>query len=148
LQGDPRWRARMLVDGSPHTSPWKATATKIIELRNTVEVPLLVFIPGGLRTAAEDSLDVATFSELSLTQLTRDLADRLLEQLPDEVRAGVKQVIDFLRLQKAVRNSDEEVEYLLTVRKNGATALAAGRALYVFRLIPDDKLLGQPNPVR
>src|SRR5215470_8352935 len=66
LQHDDRWVARVLVAGSPD-KPWKATATKLIELRNTLDKPLLVFIPPGLRTAAEDSLDIATFRELSLS---------------------------------------------------------------------------------
>jgi hypothetical protein len=147
LQGDPRWAARMLSDGSP-AAPWKASATKIIELRNTLETPLLVFIPSGLRTPAEDSLDIATFSELALPDLSRNLVEKLMGQFSDGVRAGVKQAIEYLRLEKVIRNADEETEYLLTVLKNGADATAAGRALYVFRLIPDDVLLTHPNLVR
>src|ERR1700729_1439497 len=55
LQGDARWIARVLAP-SNDGAPWQATATKVIELRNMLEEPLLVFIPPGLRTAAEDSL--------------------------------------------------------------------------------------------
>src|ERR1700691_3323544 len=60
LQSDTRWCARVLISGLP-TESWQATATKVIELRNTLAQPLVVFIPQGLRTAAEDSLDIATF---------------------------------------------------------------------------------------
>ena len=60
LQGGDRWVARVLVANGPSRS-WEATATKLIELRNILEKPLLVFIPPGLPTAAEDSLDIATF---------------------------------------------------------------------------------------
>src|SRR5690348_2300964 len=46
LQGSPRWVARMQTGGLPDR-PWKATAHKLIELRNTLEQPLLVFVPSG-----------------------------------------------------------------------------------------------------
>src|SRR4051794_34838240 len=65
LQGDKRWVARVL-SGAQDGKPWEASATKLIELRNVLVEPLLVFIPPGLRIAAEDSLDIATFNELSL----------------------------------------------------------------------------------
>ena len=55
LQDDSRWVVKLLT-GTVPDRPWKATATKLIEMRNTLEKPLLVFIPHGLRTAAEDSL--------------------------------------------------------------------------------------------
>ena len=84
LQDDERWVARVLATVFD-SSPWKATATKLIELRNTLEKPLLVFIPPGLRTAAEDSLDIATFTELSLATLTQDLAEAVLSQVPAEL---------------------------------------------------------------
>src|SRR5690242_20550119 len=44
LQGDPRWVARVLAGASAAVG-WRATATKLIELRNVLEEPLLVFIP-------------------------------------------------------------------------------------------------------
>jgi hypothetical protein len=43
LQGEDRWVARILVANSV-LQPWEATATKLIELRNVLEKPLLVFI--------------------------------------------------------------------------------------------------------
>ncbi len=82
LQGEDRWVARVLVAGSA-SRPWEATATKIIELRNVLEKPLVVFIPPGLRTAAEDSLDIATFRELSLSSsVTSTLITSLLGKMP------------------------------------------------------------------
>src|SRR3954447_20237784 len=44
LQNDERWKARVLAASSDGCA-WKATAFKIIELRNVLEKPLLVFIP-------------------------------------------------------------------------------------------------------
>lgn len=144
LQGSTQGTVRMLGD-SDKTEPWKASATKIIELRNTLEMPLLVLIPSGLRTAAEDSLDIATFSELSLSDLTRRVADELVAAIPPLLQEGTRKLLEFLRLERVIRNADEEVEFLLTVRKNGATKEAVGRALFVFRLIPDDRVLDHEN---
>ena len=74
LQGDRRWVARILVVDRP-SELWQATATKLIEYRNVLPEPLLVFVPPGLRTAAEDSLDIATFNELSLNRLAAGVGD-------------------------------------------------------------------------
>jgi hypothetical protein len=144
LHGDERWVARVLAPASDDC-PWRATATKIIELRNALEKPLLVFIPPGLRTAAEDSLDIATFNELSLAALAQDLVGELLQRVPENLRTEVVGVLGHLREQRHIRNMDEEVEYLLAVLKNGATAAAAGGALYVFGLLPDFQLFTRGN---
>jgi len=147
LQGDPRWCARMLTGRTPDDS-WKATATKLIELRNVLEIPLIVFIPPGLRTAAEDSLDVATFTELSLAGLAKDLVKSLYERLPADIQPRVKDLLDYLRTERVVLHEDQEVEYLLTVRKNGNRPEVIGQALCVFGLIPDAVLLKQSNARR
>jgi hypothetical protein len=144
LQDDPRWVARLLSD-SPGSVPFLATATKLIELRNALEKPLLVFIPPGLRTAAEDSLDIATFTELSLAALAQDMVETLSGRLPDPLRAEILGVLSHLRQQHHIRNTDEEVDYLLTVLKNGATPEAGGGALYVFGLLPDFNLFTRGN---
>lgn len=144
LQDDSRWSARLLSD-SLGASSWQASATKLIELRNVLEKPLVVFIPPGLRTAAEDSLDIATFTELSLSALAQDLVDTLLGRLAEPLRAQILGVLSHLRQQHHIRNTDEEVDYLLTVLKNGATPEAAGGALYVFGLLPDFQLFSRGN---
>lgn len=144
LQDDPRWVARLLT-GTPGASSWRASATKLIELRNVLDKPLLVFIPPGLRTAAEDSLDIATFTELSLLTLAQDLVGTLLGRLAEPLLAGILGVLNHLRQQHLIRNMDEEVDYLLTVLKNGATPEAAGAAVYVFGLLPDFQLFTRGN---
>jgi len=147
LQDDSRWVVRLLT-GSVPDQAWKATATKLIELRNTLEKPLLVFIPHWLRTAAEDSLDIATFSELSLSGLSRNLPSSLLESLSPDLQAGVRDILVYLRLEKIVRHEDVEVEYLLTILKNGERPEVAGKALCVLGLLPDAVLFNQANPRR
>lgn len=144
LQDDDRWVARVL-GSSVGLDPWKATATKLIELRNVLEKPLLVFIPPGLRTAAEDSLDIATFTELPLASLAQDLVSVLLERLSEPLGTDIRAVLTHLREQRHVRNTDEEVDFLVTLFKNGATVAAAGGALYTFRLLPDFRLFSRGN---
>jgi hypothetical protein len=150
LQGEGRWAARVLAAGASRgdaeairgavDASWKASATKLIELRNTLEEPLLVFLPPSVRTAAEDSLDIATFTELSLANVASGLVEALYDEIPEPLRGLVQEEIGYLWSKHLVRNEDVEVEYLLTVRKNGGTAAAAGGALYVFGLLPDFRL--------
>ena len=139
LQGDSRWVARLLTSSAP-TAPWEATATKLIELRNTLPEPLLVCIPPGLRTAAEDSLDIATFGELVLPDLVPQVIAALLERLETGLRGPVFDAIAFLSEERVVRSGDAVLEYLLTVLANGGDPAAAGGALHVFGLLPDFEL--------
>jgi DNA phosphorothioation-dependent restriction protein DptH len=145
LQDDGRWAARMLVANSPDR-PWKATATKLIELRNTLSKPLIVFIPPGMRIAAEDSLDIATFRELSLSaSVTNDLISFLVESLPKNLAQQVADILAHVRREKWARNEDDLVTYLLTVHLNGCSEEAVGGALFVFGLIPHYGILAQTN---
>lgn len=137
--GGTHWAARMLVAGEA-LAPWQATATKLVELRDHFEKPLLVFLPVGLRTAAEDSLDVATFTEVPLAPETRAFADELLKRLSAGLRGPVEDALKQLRREGRLRSADQEVEYLLTVQKNGSTAAAAGASIFLFGLIPDFEL--------
>jgi DNA phosphorothioation-dependent restriction protein DptH len=144
LQADSRWVVRVLCTGTPQ-APWEATATKLIELRNVLREPLLVCIPPGLRTTAEDSLDIATFTELALPDMIPTLGKALLARLPVELRRDVRDVLDFLEEQGFVRGKDAAIEYLLTVATNGCDAQAAGGALFVFGLVPDFDLFIRGN---
>jgi len=145
LQSDSRWVARLLVSDEPNT-PWKARATKIIELRNTLTKPLVVFIPAGLRTAAEDSLDIATFRELSLAgNFTTELVSHLQAHLPATIATSVSEILTYLRRERLVRNEDDVLYYLLSVIVNGASTASVGGSLYVFGLLPHFGLVNQSN---
>lgn len=144
LSGDQRWEVRALTPEGG-SSPWRATATKIIELRNTLDVPLLVLIPPGLRSAAEDSLDIATFTELSLETLASSLGEALMLRLPPSLRIEVADALEYLRLERQWFHADQVVEYLLTTIKNGGNSYAAGGSLFVFGLLPDFQVFGRSN---
>lgn len=144
LKDEPLWTVRVLVEKADGKE-WHATATKLIELRNTLTEPLLVFIPAGLRTPAADSLDVATFNELSFEGLSKRLVASLFEDLSPKIRERVKDALNFLRVEEQIRNVDEEIDYLLAVAANGGDAWAAGGALFRIGLVPDFQAFEHAN---
>lgn len=146
LQESKRWVVRSLSGGSLNY-PYEATATKIIELRNTEERPLLVFLPTGLRTAAEDSLDIATFQQVKLNTVPGKVTKKLLQKLPEPLQACVAEAIRLLRERQVIQDEDTVVRYLLTVLNNGATPEVAGGAIFTLGLIPDFGLFTRTAPL-
>ena len=127
---------------------WQVSATRLIELRNAEERPLLAFVPPGLKAAAEDSFDVSTFVEVNLGDVPGQLRQELYDQLPEDLRASVDEVIWYL--EKSVKKVDDDdiVRYLLTILENGTTKEATGGAIFQFRLIPHFGLLDDFNSIR
>lgn len=144
LQGAKEYRACVLGDG-PGGPPWRVSSTKVIEYRNALREPLLVFIPPNLRTAAEDSLDVATFTELALRNVAEDLRNALLAKLSDPLKERADRALEYVRLERILWNADEATEFLLTTLRNGGTPRAAGAALYCFGLVPDLEAFDQAD---
>ena len=132
---DPRWLVRVLCEQP--SEPYEATAATIIRLRDHAQAAVIVFFPPGPRTASEDSLDIATFTELSLASMAQNLSDELVERLDEGLRGEVREMLKHLAEVRQIRHPDEQVEYLLTVIKNGGTREAAGGAIYLFGLVPD-----------
>jgi DNA phosphorothioation-dependent restriction protein DptH len=146
LQESDRWVVRALNDSNP-TYPYESTATKLIELRNTLEQPLLVFLPTGLRTAAEDSLDIATFQQIKLSTVPDKITKKLIQRLPESIQAPTIELIRTLRERQGFQDEDLIVRYLLTVLNNGATPEAAGGALFSLGLIPDFELFSRTDQI-
>jgi hypothetical protein len=138
---DPRWLVRVLNEAPARA--FEATAATIIRLRDHAAVPVLVFFPPGPRTASEDSLDVATFTELALTSMAQSLSAVLLERIDEPLRGEVREALKYLGENRDIRHPDEQVSYLLTVLKNGGSREAAGAALYHFGLVPDFELFNR-----
>jgi len=134
----PDWLVRVLNE-QPN-EPYEETAATIIRMRDHAEIPLLVFFPPGPRTASEDSLDVATFTELSLASSAQDLAEVLLDRIEEPLRSEVHELLEHLTEVRHIRHADEQVDYLLTLLRNGCTREAAGGAIYLFGLVPDFEL--------
>ncbi|WP_243436562.1 ATP-binding protein [Streptomyces sp. FH025] len=131
------------------------TSTKLVELRNrteregTLPGPLLVFVPPGTRVSAEDSFGIATFEEVPLGDAYAQLADHLLQQVPDRLRQGVDELLAALRNHSDRRVNDRAVAtYLLTLQINGYREQVSGAAIYHFGLVPDFGLYADPTLVK
>ncbi|WP_328465488.1 methylation-associated defense system ATP-binding protein MAD8 [Streptomyces sp. NBC_00448] len=122
------------------------TSTKLVELRNPDEEgalrpPLLVFVPPGMRASAEDSFGVATFEQLSLSDVHTQLKASLLREVPDALRPAVTELLERLRAEDwPAANGQAVVRYLLTLRENDFDLQAAGAAVFLLGLIPDFEL--------
>lgn len=127
------------------------SSTKLVELRNPLpndelRPPLLVFVPNDLRASAEDSFGVATFEELSIEGAYAELNDKLLSQVPANLRTAVEASLGELRGSDARwRYADDAAigRYLLTAQINGFEPDAMGAALFELALIPDFELFQQ-----
>ncbi len=152
--------AQVHVLGTPPLVPAELgiTGTKLIELRNPAadgrqRSPLLVFIPPGTHASAEDSFGVATFEQIDLGDVYRDLAARLHAGLPAELRSGVDEVFDVLTGEAAepgapVAGSLEQSRYLLTLSLNNHNRDVAGAAVFELGLVPDFELFTDPTQLR
>ena len=133
--------------------PYRVTSTKLVELRNPDEQhqlrkPLLVFLPTSLRTSAEDSFGVATFEEISVVHIYRDLAEALLSRTPATLVGHVRDLFSILAEESwLVADDVARVRYLLTALENGIDGETLGAALYELTLIPDFKLFADPGLV-
>ncbi|MFA7762659.1 methylation-associated defense system ATP-binding protein MAD8 [Streptomyces sp. NRRL S-448] len=131
------------------------TSTKLVELRNRTEGegvlpgPLLVFVPPGTRVSAEDSFGIATFEEVPLGDAYAHLANHLLDQVPQRLRAGVDALLAALQDRPGALAGDRAVaQYLLTLQTNAYRDQVAGAAVYHFGLVPDFDLFAAPSTVR
>ena len=131
----------LIKDNHEKQERWQVKATQLVALRNVEDKPLLVFVPPGLHTSAEDSFDVSTFTELDFSGLSQTLHKTALNQLPNSIQPVMKMLIERVMYYDVHPTDDEIVKYLLTVQQNGATSLVAGQALYQLGLIPDLTIL-------
>lgn len=148
LSHDPRYYVVLLLGPwQPATQPWEVSATRLIELRNAAERPLLVFAPPGIKTAAEDSFDISTFVEMDLSEIPQQTAHTLYERLPNEVQALTNAVLDFIRRQQRIDDT-AIIRYYLTILANDAQPAAVGGALYELGLVPHFNLSRYPDQIR
>jgi DNA phosphorothioation-dependent restriction protein DptH len=134
------------------SAPWQVSATRLIELRNAEARPLLVFVPPGIKTAAEDSFDVSTFVEMDLGDIPAQLRHRLRAQLPEELQWLTDRAIGYLGDTERIITDDDVVRYYLTILHNQTSEACetfpegdlwvevlqvAGGAIYQLHLIPD-----------
>lgn len=144
----------ILGDGTDTRTPLNLTvsSTKLVELRNpredgTLRRPLLVFIPDGLRTAAEDSFGEATFEVVELGDVYGRVKTGLLAEVPGDVRSIVIDIVQSLTSganRWPFADPLAVVRFLLTAKTNNFDGDAIGASLYELGLVPDFDLLKEP----
>jgi DNA phosphorothioation-dependent restriction protein DptH len=123
------------------------SATKLVELRNIQEAPLLVLIPSNSRTAAEDSYGNATFKEISLEGIEKKLKDQLISKIPSEYSHIIKsEILQYLNSKDI--STTRIINYLLSLEDGGYSNEKVGNNIYLLKLIPDAKLIEETEKVR
>lgn len=137
----------LIGPGQTGENTWQVTSSRLIELRNAQEKPLLVFIPPGIKTAAEDSFDISTFVEMNLGDVPSRLRQQLRVKLPEEIRIFTDRVVDYLDRVERVISADDIVRYYLSILNNEVDFKTAGGAIYQLGLIPDFDLFTHPDRI-
>ncbi len=146
----------LLGPWQPASAPYDVTATRLVELRNEGTRPLLVFVPPGIKTAAEDSFGVSTFAEIDLRAAPRRLRTLLRNRLPAECQSLTDRAIQYLGETERLISDDDVVRYYLAMlespRFEGLDASehleAAGAAIYQLHLLPDRGLFTAPDRIK
>lgn len=113
-------------------------ATKLIELRNNPEKPLLILIPVNSSTSAEDSYGDATFQNLSIAELVDCFFHRLEEDIPSDKRYIWNELEQLFKYRVSI---DIAIYYLLFVNLNHYDDESWGKGLYLAGMIPDSNLV-------
>lgn len=121
------------------------TSTKLIELRNDLNITLLVLIPVNSRTSAEDSYGDATFKDLSILPIDGRLLDRISSEIPDQLKPTIDELFAYL---KDKINLATAIQYLLYQELSGYTKESIGNGIYLFGLIPDRDLTKNTEVIR
>ena len=148
--------AQVLVLGAPPLVPAEVavTSTKLVELRNpdasgNLRPPLLVFVPPGTHASAEDSFGVATFEEVPLGDVYKELARRLLAELPSDLRRGIEEILATIDEEKwPLATSYARARFLLTIQLNDNDPEVVGAAFFELGLVPDLQLFTDPALLR
>jgi hypothetical protein len=122
------------------------SATKLIELRNQHDKPLLILIPANSRTAAEDSYGNATFKEISLDIIEQKLYEKLLLEIPPQYGSIIKSILNYPYPHDLQRN--HFINYLIGILENNISESIIGNSLYHLELLPDEILLKENEKVR
>ena len=121
-------------------------ATKLIELRNSNESPLLVLIPANSRTSAEDSYGDATFQDLAVKDLQDKFWLKLMNEMPDEHKSFADKLNNIFN-EFGISLIDR-INYLLYMEKCEYKLTSWGEGLAYIGLLPDSKLMDNLDNVR
>jgi hypothetical protein len=112
---------------------------RLIELRNRLDFGVLVvFIPQGFTGAAEDSYDIHTFEAYDLAGVFAKHKRQLIASFTEEEQAILKPIFESSAVSK--QSIENQIRYLLALKKDECTYETAGAYLHYVNLIPDLKL--------
>ena len=129
------------ADGKDQISP-----TKLIELRNQEDAPLLILVPANSRTAAEDSYGNATFKDITPDGLEDILCSQLENGIPDSSRSVLKEILFFLD-SSGIRTVDK-TRLLLAWKELNYEVDQLGNLLFHLGLIPDGAIHKEFSKIR
>lgn len=135
-----------IVSTDPEAATRYISATKLIELRNKQDKPLLILIPSNSRTAAEDSYGNATFKEISLEGIEQKLKGRLISELPSECKKDIEDILNYLSSYNI--SLPNTISYLISLHEDGFTKENIGNYLFYLQLLPDEALLSDKEKTR
>ena len=121
-------------------------ATKLIELRNNPEKPLLVLIPANSSTSAEDSYGDATFQNLSVSELIILFFHKLQDEIPSDKKYIWNELVQLFKGNRIPL--DTAINYLLFVNLNHYTTESWGNGLYLAGMVPDSALVSSGKLIR
>jgi len=120
---------------------------RLIELRNRQEFGVLViFIPQGFKGAAEDSYDIHTFESYDLAGVLNRHKKGIIDSLTEDQQKIVKAVFETSAANK--QRIENQLRYLLALKKDDCTWETAGAYLHHLNLIPDLKLKSEDVQAR
>jgi len=142
LNADPKLKAKeveayVLTDNAQED--FEIESGRLIELRNRLDFGVLVvFIPQGFTGAAEDSYDIHTFEAYDLAGVFAKHKRELINSFTQEEQASLKSIFDSSAVSK--QSIENQIRYLLALKKDECTYETAGGYLHYVNLIPDLKL--------
>ena len=127
------------------------SSTKLVELRNplpdgSLRPPLLVLIPFNLHTSAEDLFGLATFEDISISDIYKELVQSQLPRIPVPLQGHTNGILKYLNQENwPWANHVAQARFILTSLQNGIDGESIGSALYELGLIPDFHLFDDPS---
>jgi DNA phosphorothioation-dependent restriction protein DptH len=135
-----------LVDKKPGPELWRVSVNKVVERRNVEENVVLSCFPPDVQLAAGDSVDISTFRLIPVADLPKQIEQVLMDRIAPQTRRWVKEVLDYLKRRGWPISMTMHLDYLATIAaQQSDDVVIIGAALYTLGLIPDLKLLDQPE---